>query len=170
LCVLVAQCRASEIARYFPTTFNRFFEPFLGSGAMMATVAPNSGIGTDVFEPLIDIWNQLSQNPGVLVDRYRQRRKLVTSLGKEKAYERIRQSFNDSANGADLLFLSRACYGGIVRFRQSDGNPKGRAKVNRVCEFARNRVVFFVLRRCGVGRLWLWLPLRPTNVRYFVVL
>ena len=27
----------------------------------------------------------------------------------------------EKPNGADLLFLCRACYGGVVRFRQADG-------------------------------------------------
>jgi DNA adenine methylase len=36
-------------------------------------------------------------------------------------YERIKASYNVSPNGADLLFLCRACYGGVVRFRKADG-------------------------------------------------
>ena len=30
-------------------------------------------------------------------------------------------SYNREPNGADLLFLCRACYGGVVRFRKHDG-------------------------------------------------
>jgi DNA adenine methylase len=40
---------------------------------------------------------------------------------KKQVYEEIRASFNASPNGADLLFLCRSCYGGVVRFRQTDG-------------------------------------------------
>lgn len=40
---------------------------------------------------------------------------------KVAGYERIKASYNASPNGADLLFLCRSCYGGVVRFRQSDG-------------------------------------------------
>ena len=36
-------------------------------------------------------------------------------------YERIKASYNTNPNGADILFLSRSCYGGVVRFRKSDG-------------------------------------------------
>jgi DNA adenine methylase len=36
-------------------------------------------------------------------------------------YEKIKASYNASPNGADLLFLCRSCYGGVVRFRQKDG-------------------------------------------------
>ena len=34
---------AGEIAKYFPVDFNTFYEPFLGSGAITATVAPSKG-------------------------------------------------------------------------------------------------------------------------------
>ena len=44
---------AAEIARFFPTKFNIFFEPFIGSGAVIATVSPSKGIGSDAFGPLI---------------------------------------------------------------------------------------------------------------------
>lgn len=37
------------------------------------------------------------------------------------AYEDIKASYNSSPNPADLLFLCRSCYGGVVRFRQADG-------------------------------------------------
>jgi DNA adenine methylase len=36
-------------------------------------------------------------------------------------YENIKARYNATPNGADLLFLSRACYGGVVRFRKADG-------------------------------------------------
>lgn len=40
---------------------------------------------------------------------------------KVSVYAQIRTSYNANPNGADLLFLSRSCYGGVVRFRQFDG-------------------------------------------------
>ena len=36
-------------------------------------------------------------------------------------YAKIKASYNARPNGADLLFLCRACYGGVVRFRKADG-------------------------------------------------
>jgi DNA adenine methylase len=37
-------------------------------------------------------------------------------------YEAIKASYNARPNGSDLVFLCRACYGGVVRFRQKDGH------------------------------------------------
>jgi DNA adenine methylase len=33
----------------------------------------------------------------------------------------VKASFNATPNGADLLYLCRSCYGGVVRFRKNDG-------------------------------------------------
>lgn len=112
---------AVEITRNFPKSFNRYIEPFLGSGAILATVAPQDGLGSDTFKPLIEIWQKLSSDPDGLIDWYAERRNLLEQFAKEEVYKKVLNSYNTTPNGADFLYLSRACYGGVVRFRKSDG-------------------------------------------------
>ncbi len=112
---------ADEIVSYFPETFGRYFEPFLGSGAVMATLAPSEGIGSDTFKPLMEIWQTLKKSPETLVKWYAERWDKMMRGNKVAVYEEIKKSYNSNPNGADLLFLCRACYGGVVRFRKSDG-------------------------------------------------
>lgn len=112
---------ASEIARFFPTDFRTFYEPFLGSGAVMATIAPNLGVGSDAFLPLIEIWQKLKTDPNGLVDWYAENRNKLENEDKIAIYENVKASFNANHNGKDFLFLTRTCYGGIVRFRKRDG-------------------------------------------------
>lgn len=42
-------------------------------------------------------------------------------MGKERAYKTIKDSYNQQPNPKDLLFISRSCYGGVLRFRKTDG-------------------------------------------------
>lgn len=112
---------AVEITKHFPSHFNKYFEPFLGSGAILATVAPVKGMGSDTFKPLIEIWQKLKSDPKGLIDWYEERRKNIEIIGKEETYKSILSSYNLKPNGADFLYLSRACYGGVIRFRKSDG-------------------------------------------------
>lgn len=112
---------ASQIAALFPQEFGTYYEPFLGSGAVLATLAPDLGVGSDAFKPLIEIWQALKVSPNVLKSWYAERWALVDQLGKQEAYTHVRACYNASPSGADLLFLSRACYGGVVRFRKIDG-------------------------------------------------
>ena len=112
---------AVQIVSHFPTTFRRYYEPFLGSGAVLATLAPRDALGSDSFKPLIEIWQVLRVSPDTLVLWYTERWHKMMNGDKIAVYETIKASYNAKPNGADLLFLARSCYGGVVRFRQADG-------------------------------------------------
>lgn len=112
---------ALEIVAKFPKTYGTYFEPFIGSGGVLATLAPKQAVAGDVFKPLIEIWQKLHDDTEGLIEWYAERHALIEKLGKKDAYEQVLASYNAGANGADLLFLSRVCYGGVVRFRKSDG-------------------------------------------------
>jgi DNA adenine methylase len=112
---------ALGIIAHFPRRFGAYYEPFLGSGAVLATLAPKRAEGSDIFGPLVGIWKALRTTPELVADWYRDRHDLIGEMGKEAAYAAVRDNYNRSANPADLLFLSRVCYGGVVRFRMKDG-------------------------------------------------
>ncbi|WP_353570239.1 Dam family site-specific DNA-(adenine-N6)-methyltransferase [Candidatus Albibeggiatoa sp. nov. BB20] len=112
---------AHEIVGYFPDKFNRYYEPFLGSGAILSTLSPKDALASDAFQPLIEIFTTLKNEPNVLKEWYEQRWLIAHGNTKKDGYEKIKASYNANPNGADLLFLCRACYGGVVRFRKADG-------------------------------------------------
>ncbi|MDP3000052.1 MAG: Dam family site-specific DNA-(adenine-N6)-methyltransferase [Bryobacterales bacterium] len=112
---------AHEIVAWFPSTFERYMEPFVGSGAVLATLAPPRAIASDCFGPLVEIWQTLSSNPELLKLWYAERWLFMQDGEKVEQYKKIKASYNAKPNGADLLFLCRSCYGGVVRFRQADG-------------------------------------------------
>jgi DNA adenine methylase len=115
------QRSADQIISYFPDEFDRYIEPFLGSAGVLATLAPKRAMASDVFRPLIEIWQTLHDAPETLKEWYATRRHRMMAGDKVNEYEKIKASYNASPNGADLLFLCRSCYGGVVRFRKVDG-------------------------------------------------
>ncbi len=112
---------AHEIVAHFPPEFGAYHEPFLGAAGVMASLAPRSGYGSDTFAPLIEIWQTLGSDPESLKSWYAARWTTYQSGDRVAAYERIKAAYNARPNGADFLFLTRSCYGGVVRFRKSDG-------------------------------------------------
>ncbi|MGH2494975.1 MAG: DNA adenine methylase [Ktedonobacteraceae bacterium] len=112
---------ADEIVSYFPEDYGTYFEPFLGSGAVWAALAPKTAHASDIFTPLIEIWRTLQDDPEKLKHWYIDRWNLMMGGNKVEVYENIKASYNARPNAADLLFLSRSCYGGVVRFRKRDG-------------------------------------------------
>lgn len=112
---------AEEIASYFPADMETFFDVFLGSGSILATVAPTHGVGSDSFGPLMEIWNTIQSSPEEVKEWYEERWLYAMTGDKRERYEEIKASYNANANGPDFLFLTRACYGGVIRFRKRDG-------------------------------------------------
>lgn len=115
------QRQADAIIEYFPKDFGTYYEPFLGSGGVLGVLAPKRAVASDVFAPLIEIWQLLREAPEVLKEHYAERHSLIAKHGKRDAYELVLRNYNAKPNGPDLLFLCRACYGGVVRFRKNDG-------------------------------------------------
>lgn len=110
---------AQKIIEHFPSKYGRYIEPFLGSAGILAALHPEKAFASDVFPPLMEIWTCLKKHPETLIKWYEDRLRYYQV--NPQAYFCIRDRYNESPNGADLLFLSRCCYGGILRFRKSDG-------------------------------------------------
>lgn len=111
--------QAKLIKKFLPPRFNRYYEPFLGGGAMLYAVAPLDAVCGDICSPLIDLWDEIKNTPTRLAEAYRSRWKRLQTEG-PRAYYDIRNDFNDSKSCEDLLFLSRTCINGLIRF-----NAKG---------------------------------------------
>ena len=112
---------AHEIISCFPERFGVYHEPFIGSGGVLAVLAPCKAEAADSFEPLIRIWKTLKDDPETLKRWYRERWEEAQRSEKVAHYEKIKARYNASANPADLLYLSRSAYGGVMRFRMRDG-------------------------------------------------
>jgi DNA adenine methylase len=115
------QKHAPAIINYFPKRFGAYYEPFLGSGGVLGVLAPKRAVASDAFSPLIEIWRTLHNDKQLLKRQYSDRHALIREMGKKPAYDHVLANYNAQPNGADLLFLCRACYGGVVRFRKADG-------------------------------------------------
>src|SRR5437667_8908829 len=95
---------AAQIAAQFPRAFRRYFEPFVGSGAVLATLAPREAVASDAFPPLVEIWRALVTSPEKLKRWYADRWRESATADKVAAYEKIKAAYNANPNGADLLF------------------------------------------------------------------
>jgi len=85
---------AHEIASYFPSAYGTYFEPFLGSGSVLATLSPQRAVGSDCFKPLIEIWQTLGSSPSTLKAWYAERWHQMASGDKVEGFERVKASYN----------------------------------------------------------------------------
>lgn len=121
---------ANKIISFFPDRFNDYYEPFLGSGAVLIQLLEQKNLllpikfnqtwASDSNRYLIDIFNYVKKDPKVIIDYYADNIEHYMD-NKEENYKVIRDRFNHDHNALDFCLLSRTCYGGIIRFRKSDG-------------------------------------------------
>ncbi len=113
---------AHEIISHFPRRFGVYHEPFLGAGGVLAVLAPRRAEAADSFAPLCALWQTLKRAPETVKAWYRERFEEFHAGDRVRQYEIIRGRYNSNPNAADLLFLSRSAYGGVMRFRMRDGH------------------------------------------------
>lgn len=113
---------SEQIIKYFPDIINNYFEPFLGGGSILYSVKslnPNCKVyGSDLYNPLIEIFKNVSKNPEIVKKNYRKDwLKLQKNFPEYYYFKRL--EFNKKKQFQDLIFLSRTCVNGIIRFNKN---------------------------------------------------
>lgn len=115
----------------------RWIEPFMGSGVVGFNIRPRTAIFADTNPHIINFYNAL-KNGYVTSATARlfleEEGALLVQKGEEHYYA-LRDRFNAGGDPFDFLFLSRACFNGIIRF-----NKRGRYNVpfgHKPARFAR---------------------------------
>ena len=115
--------QVNEILKYFPKEIDTYYEPFCGGASVLrglldSNIKVNSYVCSDISKPLIDLWNEIKNNPKELCDYYEnEREKFVKDKG---YYYEVRKRFNQNEDCKDFLFLLRTCANGMPRW-----NSKG---------------------------------------------
>lgn len=96
-------------------TSESYFEPFVGGGAMMPFAKAKKGIASDIIPELINLWNAIKNEPLIVAEEYANRWEKLQKEGPDVYYQ-VRNSFNQTRNYYDFLFLTRTCVNGLIRY------------------------------------------------------
>ena len=104
----------------------RWVEPFIGSCAVALNLAPKRALLADTNKHIINFYKGV-QSGEITGESARQFLEIegqrLLETGEDHFYF-IRERFNNEGSPLDFLFLSRACFNGVMRF-----NSKGRFNV-----------------------------------------
>lgn len=116
----------SELFKNMPVSFNRYFEPFIGGGALFFTLQPYNAYISDMNEELINLYCVVRDNVF----------ELITDLNKHKItkeyYLKIRnldrtskyKKLSNIQRASRFIYLNRTCFNGLYRV-----NSKGEFNV-----------------------------------------
>lgn len=108
---------ASQLGEFFLPA-NTYYEPFVGGGAMMPFAKSRRGKASDIIPELINLWNEIKNNPEKVVEEYEVRWNRLQDEGYQVFYE-IRDRFNKTKSPFDFLFLTRTCLNGMIRYNRA---------------------------------------------------
>ncbi len=73
----------NKFIKYFPTDYNTYIEPFLGSGAVLLKLEPEKWIINDFNKDLINIWYTVKNNPSIVIKKFKEFGKSFKLLNNE---------------------------------------------------------------------------------------
>lgn len=109
-----------ELQKYIPKTYNKYYEPFVGGGALFFNLQPSDAVISDFNGELVNFYAQVKDNHELLIEEL-QKTKYENSL---ENFLDIRKLDRDAdvfsgltkvERAARMLFLNRTCFNGLYR-------------------------------------------------------
>ena len=105
---------------FFPLRrdYDRYFEPFLGGGAVFFDLAPDQAVLSDSNQELIITYEIVRDHLTSLIELLREherehRRRPVHHYDKVRSI--VPSSLNDAERAARMIYLNKTCYNGLYR-------------------------------------------------------
>jgi DNA adenine methylase len=121
-----------HIRKLLPPTYNKYYEPFLGGGALLLDLNPKEAVVNDINPELINMYLQVRDNVEAVID-YLARLDFEhehSGVDPKALYYRIREDYNLSlgcntpTQAARFIYLNKHCFNGLYRV-----NSKGEFNV-----------------------------------------
>ncbi|MDX8446400.1 DNA adenine methylase [Mesorhizobium captivum] len=109
---------AERCMHLIPETFERYIEPFLGSGAMFFALRPKQAILSDLNEDLINCYRAVRDAPMAIAEMLAAHH----AAHSEDHYYRVRADKPDElvVRAARFLYLNRTCWNGLYRVNRKN--------------------------------------------------
>ena len=112
----------------FPDEYNRYFEPFLGSGAVFFALNPKSAVLSDTNQDLIEVYTAIKLDWRRVMKELRRHQKRHDENPEEYYYaQRACRRRSIFTKAGQFIYLNRTCWNGLYRVNL-DGQfnvPKG---------------------------------------------
>jgi len=107
-------------ARYLdivPKEYNRYIEPFVGSGALFFALEPREAIIGDINKPLIDTYLAIKENWQLVLEYLKE----YSESHSKDYYYSVRSSSPASIHqrAARFIYLNRTCWNGLYRVNRA---------------------------------------------------
>ncbi|MBE2221209.1 MAG: DNA adenine methylase [Anaerolineae bacterium] len=126
---------------YFPDfqDINRYYEPFIGGGAVFFHYQPETAVLADRNQTLMDVYRAVQQNVDAVIAALKPHHNDADYFYEVRAWDEAKLTLAERA--ARIIFLNKTCFNGLFR-ENSKGKfnvPFGRYKKPKICNEVRLR-------------------------------
>lgn len=130
----------TQLHEHLPFEYNRYFEPFVGGGALFFDLAPENAVINDFNEELINTYLQIRDNPEALLDLLH----IHQENNSKEYYLNVRsvdrdgriETMSDVERAARILYMLRVNFNGLYRVNSKNqfNVPYGRYKNPKIVD------------------------------------
>lgn len=103
-----------------PATYGRYYEPFIGGGALLLDLQPERAVINDINEQLLNVYGQLKIDADAVIDVVN---KLDANPCDKERYLSIREAYNvkiqahelDAECAGLIIWINKHCFNGLYR-------------------------------------------------------
>jgi len=123
-----------QYQEYFPSTFGRYHEPFLGGAAVFFHLSPPMAVLSDSNDDLINMYRVIQTKVDLLIED------LSLHQNDSEYYYQVREmkvdTLSDVQRASRLIFLNKTCYNGLYRVNRKGmfNVPFGKYKSPRIID------------------------------------
>lgn len=130
-----------EIEKHIPDQFTRYYEPFVGGGAVLFHLQPKNAVINDQNEELINLYNVIKHSPDELIADLRRHKNEEEYFYDIRLLDREKNTYlklTSIQRASRIIFLNKTCYNGLFRvnsageFNAPFGRYKNPAIVNEI--------------------------------------
>lgn len=101
-----------------PKRITSYCEPFVGGGALLFHLQPNTAYVNDINKDLIGVYGVIKQNVDSLIEELKKHKNEADYFYSVRNWDRDKekyQSLSDVEKAARILYLNKTCYNGLYR-------------------------------------------------------
>ena len=106
-----------ELIKLLPANYNRYFEPFIGGGALFFAIQPKNAYISDINPELINLYNVVKNDVDLLINdliKYKNTEDYfykIRNLDRKPSYKK----FSKVRKASRFIYLNKTCYNGLYR-------------------------------------------------------
>jgi DNA adenine methylase len=106
-----------DLVERVPANFGRYYEPFVGGGALFFHLQPQRACLTDINPDLVNLYKVIRDNVNELVEDLRQHVYEKTYFYQMRGIDRTAEyeTWTDVQKASRFIYLNKTCYNGLYR-------------------------------------------------------